>query len=74
VIATTASPLPQLLEGGGVFVPPGDQHALVQAMHLLLTDEPQRALMGSTARTRALAMNWSTAAQATLAALREAAQ
>lgn len=74
VIATTASPLPQLLEGGGVFVPPGDQHALVQAMHLMLTDEPQRALMGSTARTRALAMNWSTAAEATLAALREVAR
>ena len=25
VVATTASPLPELLEGGGIFVPPGDE-------------------------------------------------
>ncbi len=74
VIATTASPLPQLLEGGGIFVAPGDQHALVEAMHRLLTDPIRRALMGSTARTKAEAMDWLAAARATLAALREVAR
>jgi len=74
VIATTASPLPQLLEGGGVFVPPGDQHALAEAMHTLVVDHPARALMGSTARAKANAMDWPAAARATLAALREVAQ
>ena len=74
VIATTASPLPQLLEGGGIFVAPGDQHALVEAMHRLLTDPILRALMGSRARTKAEAMDWLAAARATLAALREVAR
>jgi glycosyltransferase involved in cell wall biosynthesis len=74
VIATTASPLPQLLEGGGIFVAPGDQHALAEAMHSLLTDAPGRALMGRTARASAQAMDWSAAARATLTALREVAQ
>ncbi len=32
VIATTASPLPELLAGGGVFVAPGDDAALTAAM------------------------------------------
>ena len=74
MIATTASPLPQLLEGGGIFVAPGDQPALVEAMHRLLTDPTRRALMGSTAMAKAQAMDWFAAARATLAALREVAQ
>ncbi|MEO8296050.1 MAG: glycosyltransferase family 1 protein, partial [Gemmatimonadota bacterium] len=32
VIATTESPLPELLQGGGIFVAPGDETALTNAM------------------------------------------
>lgn len=72
-IATTASPLPQLLAGGGLFVPPGDEDALVAAMERMLTDEPARCAMGEVARTRAAALTWPATARAALAALREAA-
>ena len=72
VIATTESPLPQLLEGGGLFVRPNDQAALEGALHRLLTDEPGRLLMGAQARRRAEALTWETGARAALGALREA--
>jgi glycosyltransferase involved in cell wall biosynthesis len=42
VIATTESPLPQLLEGGGIFVNPGDVEALTAAIERLAGDEPGR--------------------------------
>jgi len=73
VIATVASPLPQLLEGGGIFVRPGDDAALIAALRRMLGDEPARARMGSVARERAAALSWPRAAEAALAALREAA-
>jgi len=73
VIATTASPLPELLEGGGVFVAPGDDAALLGAMRRLASDEAARSAMGRTAAARAGALSWPAAAAATLAALREAA-
>lgn len=72
VVATTASPLPQLLEGGGVFVTPGDSAALTGALARLLSDEPARRRMGEQARRRAAALTWESAAQHTLDALREA--
>jgi glycosyltransferase involved in cell wall biosynthesis len=73
VIATTASPLPELLEGGGVFVPPGDERALAAAMRGLWTDEPGRAALGRRALERARMLSWDRSADAALAALREAA-
>lgn len=73
VIATTASPLPQLLQGGGVFIAPGDQASLADAMYQLMADQPLRTRMGDTARSKATAMNWSSAARATMATLREVA-
>jgi glycosyltransferase involved in cell wall biosynthesis len=73
VIATIASPLPQLLEGGGIFVRPGDAAALVAALRVMLTDEPARLRMGQVARERAAALSWSRGADAALSALREAA-
>jgi glycosyltransferase involved in cell wall biosynthesis len=73
VIATTASPLPQLLEGGGVFVPPGDEAALAAAMRRLLTDPAARLAMGRQARRRAQALTWERTADSALAAIREAA-
>lgn len=73
-IATTASPLPQLLAGGGLFMPPGDEDALVAAMERMLTDEPGRVAMAGVARARAAMLTWRAAAEAALAALREAAR
>ena len=73
VIATTESPLPQLLEGGGIFVEPGDDEALRQAMVLMLTDEPARMRYGRRALERATALKWPLTAEAALRALEEAA-
>lgn len=72
-VATTASPLPQLLAGGGLFVPPGDEAALARALRRVLADEPARRAMGDRARERAGALTWERCAADALAALREAA-
>jgi glycosyltransferase involved in cell wall biosynthesis len=73
VIATTESPLPELLEGGGLFVPPGDEPALTAAMKRL-TDEPDlRSRLGTQAGRRARSLSWNDAAAACLLALREVA-
>jgi glycosyltransferase involved in cell wall biosynthesis len=73
VVATTASPLPQLIEGGGIFVAPNDEPALTRAMRALMDDEPMRARMGTTACRRARALSWDRAARSALGALREVA-
>jgi glycosyltransferase involved in cell wall biosynthesis len=73
VVATTASPLPALLEGGGIFVSPGDVEGLTAALKALLSDEPSRQAMGQTALRRAAALTWAAGARAALAALHEAA-
>ena len=73
VIATTESPLPELLEGGGFFVAPGDEEALTLAMRRLLTDAPLRASCAGVALARARSLTWNAGARATLDALIEAA-
>lgn len=73
VIATTESPLPELLEGGGLFVPPGDLDALTRAMRRLLDDPSFRQQCATTALARARALTWDAGARATLDALLEAA-
>lgn len=73
VIATTESPLPELLAGGGLFVSPGDEGALTTAMRRLLNDRELQAACGTTALARARALNWDIAARAALGALLEAA-
>jgi glycosyltransferase involved in cell wall biosynthesis len=73
VIATTASPLPELLAGGGYFVAPRDESALARAMAALLDDRPQRETLGACALERATSMTWKGGAARTLDALREAA-
>ena len=73
VVATRASPLPQLLDGGGIFIRPGDLGALTGALTQLLTDEPGRRAMGTIARGRASELTWRAGANAALAAIREAA-
>ena len=73
VIATTHSPLPQLLAGGGIFVAPGDLVGLTDAMRRLLADGALRNRLGATARQRAMALSWRDGARAAMAALTEAA-
>ena len=73
VIATTESPLPRLLEGGGIFVAPGDDTALGAAMRRLSTDESHRRALAAGALARARALSWTSSARAALDALREAA-
>ena len=73
VVATTQSPLPELLEGGGMFVAPRDDDALAAAMRALLDDGELRAVLGRRARARADALSWARGAEVALDALREAA-
>lgn len=73
VIATTESPLPDLLEGGGLFVAPGDHDALRGALRRLLEDEELRRRLGAGARERAAGLTWEKSARLTMQALREAA-
>lgn len=72
-VATTASPLPQLLAGGGIFIPPGDDSATATAMKALLDDEPARQAMGHEAYRRSTRLSWAAAARTALEALREVA-
>jgi glycosyltransferase involved in cell wall biosynthesis len=72
VVATRESPLPDLLEGGGIFVEPGDAEALTDALALVADAERRRAL-AARAREKALALSWSETARSTLAAIHEAA-
>jgi glycosyltransferase involved in cell wall biosynthesis len=73
VVATVESPLPELLEGGGLFVEPGNREALKAALLSLLSNEADRLRMGAQARARASELTWTRSATAVLAALREAA-
>ncbi|MCA9321766.1 MAG: glycosyltransferase family 4 protein, partial [Planctomycetes bacterium] len=69
VIATTESPLPELLDGGGLFVKPGDLEALTTAMRRLGTDDALHRLMSTAARDRASRLTWQDAARSTLEAI-----
>jgi glycosyltransferase involved in cell wall biosynthesis len=73
VVATTASPLPDLLAGGGFFVGPGDLAAVERAMRTLLEDPVGRGVMAATARERASRLSWERGARGALAAIQEAA-
>jgi alpha-1,3-rhamnosyl/mannosyltransferase len=73
VIATTGSPLPQLLDGGGFFVAPRDEAGLAAAIERLVTDPALARMLGSRARARASELSWARGARAALDALEEAA-
>jgi glycosyltransferase involved in cell wall biosynthesis len=71
VVATRESPLPDLLEGGGIFIEPGNLDVLSGA--LADVGAPGvRERLGAVARQRALALTWTGTAASTMAALREA--
>ncbi len=73
VVATTESPLPELLAGGGLFVAPGNLDALTDAMRRLLTERDFQQACAAQALARARALTWERGARATLDALLEAA-
>ncbi|MES2125017.1 MAG: glycosyltransferase family 1 protein [Gemmatimonadota bacterium] len=73
VIATTESPLPQLLAGGGFFVTPGDVNATAEAMRRLWQHPEERRVLGDVARAAASRLTWRRTAESALAALEEAA-
>ncbi len=73
VVATAESPLPRLLEGGGLFVMPGDLSALERALDVISTDEDTRRAMGRRALERARTLSWPRSARVALDALEEVA-
>jgi alpha-1,3-rhamnosyl/mannosyltransferase len=73
VIATEESPLPSLLDGGGIFIRPGDVEGLAAAMRRLLSDEVLRRAMGARALERTSSLSWEASARAALDAIYEAA-
>ena len=73
VVATTESPLPEVLEGGGLFVDPGADDDLLEALRRLSGSEEERATLGAKALERVRALDWSVSARNTLDALQEAA-
>ena len=74
VVATTRSPLPDLLAGGGIFVEPRDEAALRDAVVRLTTEPTLRDQLGQQARGGATVLRWDRAAEAALAVLHEAAR
>ena len=71
MIATTESPLPELLAGGGLFVEPGKLEPLAAAMRTLCEDETTRTRLAKVALERARAMTWPKGARSALDALVE---
>ena len=63
VIATTSSPLPELLEGGGWFIDPSNPASLDSAMRDCLSDDARCAAYGQMAFERAQRLTWANAAE-----------
>ncbi len=68
-VATRESPLPEVLEGGGLFFDPRAAGALEAALATLLSDRSRRDAMAERARKRAAALSWEVTAELTLEAL-----
>lgn len=73
VIATTESPLPEILAGGGMFVPPGAVDLLFDALDHLAANDDVRTALGARARDRAAELSWTRSARVVLDTLYEAA-
>ncbi len=56
VVSTVVGMVPEIIDHGctGITVPPGDSHALAQAVIALLADEQWRARLGNQAREKAM--------------------
>ncbi len=73
-IATRASPLPEVLAGGGFFFDPRDGRMLAEGMRRTLVEPGRRARWARAARERASALSWEATARATRAALEATAR
>ncbi len=73
VIATTASPLPQLLGEGALFFDPHDSAALEQALCRVLDDSALRLRLRENGLRAAAALSWNRAAQDLVAILDQVA-
>lgn len=63
VVATNRSPLPEVLEGGGIFIDPEKPEELRSALEVMAYDEAERARMALAARQRAEALSWRKSAE-----------
>ncbi len=72
IAAIEESPLPGLLAGDGVFVPPGDDAAVNDALQLQPGDDSKRGTMGNTARNNGAGLNQAARARVTIQSLRDA--
>jgi glycosyltransferase involved in cell wall biosynthesis len=66
IVSTAVSMIPEILDGCGELVPPGDVRALAAALRRLLDDPARAAVLGRRARERCEALYSFTAARATL--------
>jgi glycosyltransferase involved in cell wall biosynthesis len=73
IVSTAVSMIPEILQGCGVLVPPGDVVALAAALRRLLDDPPSAEELGRRARARCQAHYSFTAARAALFPLIERA-
>ena len=73
VVATVRSPLPELLEGGGLFVEPRDEDELARALRRMAEEPGFRDEAGKRALERASELSWDRTARRTMDALTEAA-
>lgn len=73
-VATCESPLPEVLEGGGLFFDPRAEGALTRSLRALLGQPGLREELAETARKRAAALRWEVTARATRRALEATAE
>lgn len=66
IVATAVSMIPEILDDGGVVVPPGDIGELAKAIHRLVAEPETAAALGRRARARCVAEYSFTAARARL--------
>jgi glycosyltransferase involved in cell wall biosynthesis len=66
VITSAVSSMPEHVGDAGILIPPDDEDALAQAMHLLLNDQALREHLSEKGRIQAAQFTWERAAQETL--------
>ncbi len=70
-VVTEESPLPEILAGAGLFIPPGDQAALTTALARLSKDDALRETLAGQAVRRVSDLSWRRTAEDVLAAVEE---
>jgi glycosyltransferase involved in cell wall biosynthesis len=58
IIATLNSPLPDLLQDGGIFIDPNSVNQLTDALNVMLSDTTRRNQMARVATARAQQLTW----------------